>query len=384
MQEAKQMGKPIEGHLPGASEKTLTKMKLLGVSADHEAMTGAEAIKRLQLGYQVGLRHSSIRPDLPKLLEEMLAANITTFENVTMTTDGATPSFYEHGMMNMCLEIAIDRGVALEEAYRMASYNVAKHYHLADELGSIAPGRMAHINILQQKDDPHPVGVLAKGQWIKRKNNGETATSHVDWTKYHIEPLKLDWDLQMSDLQFSVPIGLDMVNDVIIKPYAIETDVTLQVIPEQYRDAFLLLIDRAGNWRVNTTLRGFTDRLGGLVSSYSTTGDIVCIGKSKHDMQLAWRRLKELGGGIVLAHQGEIIFELPLTLSGIMFDGKMPQLIEKEKQLKAILKEYGYRFDDPVYSVLFLSATHLPYIRITQQGIVDVKKREVLFPAIMR
>ncbi|MEN1969595.1 adenine deaminase C-terminal domain-containing protein [Lentibacillus sp. N15] len=384
IQEANRKGKPVEGHFPGASEQTLTKMKLLGVAADHEAMTGAEAIKRLQLGFQVGLRHSSIRPDLPKLLEEMLAEDIPSFQNVTMTTDGATPAFYEHGMMNRCLEIAIDKGVPVEEAYCMVTHNVANHYRLIDELGSIAPGRLAHINILDKKDNPHPVGVLAKGQWIKRRNKGATVKAKVDWGKYDIGPLKLDWDLQISDLQFSIPIGLDMINDVIIKPYPIETDVTLDVIPDQCDDAFLLLLDRNGKWRVNTTLRGFTKKMGAILSSYSTTGDIVCIGKSKSDMLLAWKRLKEIGGGIVLAHQGEILFELPLTLGGIMFAGEMDQLIEKEKQLKQHLREFGYTYEDPVYSILFLSATHLPYIRITQQGIVDVKKREVLFPAIMR
>ncbi|WP_106494673.1 adenine deaminase C-terminal domain-containing protein [Lentibacillus sp. Marseille-P4043] len=384
MQESKLKGKPIEGHLPGASEGTLTKMKLLGVTADHESMTGAEAIKRLQLGYQVGLRHSSIRPDLPKLFDELLAEGISTFENVTMTTDGATPAFYEHGVMNVCLEIAINKGVPLEEAYGMATYNVAKHYGIAEQLGSIAPGRMAHINILQEKNNPHPVSVLAKGKWIKKDNVAQTVPSQIHWNNYNIGSLQLDWDLQMSDLQFSVPIGLDMVNDVIIKPYAIETDVTLDVLPDQYGDAFLLLIDRNGEWRVNTTLRGFTERLGAIVSSYTATGDIVCIGKSKQDMLIAWQRLKEIGGGIVLVHQGEIIFELPLQLGGTMYDGKMEQLIEKEKQLKTLLQEFGYRFGDPVYSILFLSSTHLPYIRITQKGIIDVKKREVLFPAIMR
>src|SRR5699024_8512506 len=121
---------------------------------------------------------------------------------------------------------------------------------------------------------------------------------------------ELDWDLQMSDLQFSIPIGLDMISDVLIKPYPIETDVTLDKIPEQSNDAFLMLVDRNGKWRVNTALKGFTDQLGALLSSYSTTGDIVCIGKSKPDMLLAWKRLKEIGGGIVLAHEGEIIFEL--------------------------------------------------------------------------
>lgn len=384
IQESRRKGKPVEGHLPGASEKTLTKMKLLGVSADHEAINGEEAIRRLQLGFQVGLRYSSIRPDLPKLLEEILEENITVFDNITMTTDGATPSFYEQGVMNQCLEIAIDKGVPLEEAYRMASYNVAKHYHFANELGSIAPGRIANINILEKKDNPHPVHVMAKGQWIKEENHEDSVPHHIDWKKYGIGPMELDWDLHMSDLQFSVPIGLDMISDVLIKPYPIETDVTLDRIPEHCNDAFLMLVDRGGKWRVNTALRGFTNHLGALLSSYSTTGDIVCIGKSKPDMLLAWKRLKEIGGGIVLAHEGEIIFELPLTLGGVMFDGEMSDLIEKEKQLKQQLKNFGYPYHDPVYTILFLSATHLPYIRITQQGIVDIKKQEVLFPAIMR
>ena len=29
----------------------------------------------------------------------------------------------------------------------------------------------------------------------------------------------------------------------------------------------------------------------------------------------------------------------------------------------------------------FLQATHLPYVRVTQRGIFDVMKKQVLFPA---
>src|SRR5699024_7578448 len=165
IQETKRLGKPVEGHFPGASDLTLTKMKLFGINADHEAMTGEEAIKRLELGYQVGLRYSSIRPDLPRLLEEILDQGLTTFDNLMMTTDGATPSFYENGVMNLCIDIAIEKGVPIEEAYRMASYNPAKHLLLDEMIGSIAPGRIAHINILSAKDNPHPESVLAKGKW---------------------------------------------------------------------------------------------------------------------------------------------------------------------------------------------------------------------------
>lgn len=383
IQETKRQGKPVEGHLPGASEKTLTKMKLLGVNADHESMTGEDVIRRLRLGYQVGLRYSSIRPDLPKLLEELLAMNLKSYDNLTMTTDGATPGFYEDGMMNVCIEIAIEKGVPIEEAYMMASYNAAKHLSLEEQLGSIAPGRIANINILSDKDNPHPESVLAKGQWIVKDHSPKEISNVVNWEEYGIGKLTYDWELTENELQFSVPIGLDMVNDVIIKPYAIDTDIATEQLPETKKDAFLLLLDRKGKWRVNTTIRGFTDRLGGMASSYSTTGDFIFIGKNKADIILAGNRLKQLGGGIVIVHEGEILLEIPLTLSGTMYDGNMRDLIEKEKQLKTILVEYGYPFSDPVYSIFFLSSTHLPHIRITQQGIVDVKKKAVLFPATM-
>lgn len=384
IQETKRLGKPVEGHFPGASDFTLTKMKLFGINADHEAMTGEEAIKRLELGYQVGLRYSSIRPDLPRILEEILEKGITAFDNLMMTTDGSPPSFYEDGMMNQCIDIAINKGVPIEDAYRMASYNAAKHLLLDEKIGSIAPGRIAHINILTAKDNPHPQSVLAKGQWLVKNNEDQQVTPIIDWEAYKIEPLNLDWDLDMEDLQFSVPIGLDMFNDVIIKPYAIETDVSLDVLPAEKNDAFLLLVDRDGKWRVNTALRGFTNRLGAIASSYSTTGDFVFIGKSKHDILLAWKRLKELGGGIVVVNEGKVLLEIPLKLGGMMDHGNMTDLITKEKELKKLLEEFGYQFDDPIYSILFLSSTHLPYIRITQQGVIDIMKKEVLFPSTMR
>jgi len=384
IQETKRLGKPVEGHFPGASNLTLTKMKLFGINADHEAMTGEEAIKRLELGYQVGLRYSSIRPDLPLILEEMLDKGITAFDNLTMTTDGSTPFFYENGMMNLCIDIAIEKGVPIEEAYRMASYNAAKHLLLDEIVGSIAPGRIAHINILTAKDNPHPEAVLAKGQWLVKNNEALPVERIIDWETYDIKPLDIEWELTMDDLQFSVPIGLDMVNDVIIKPYAVETDLTLNVLPNNKQDAFLLLVDRYGKWRVNTAIRGFTNRLGGMASSYSTTGDFVFIGKSKHDILLAWKRLKELGGGIVVVHEGKILLEIPLVLGGLMDKGDMTVLIRRENELKKLLEQFGYPFGDPIYSILFLSSTHLPYIRITQQGILDIMKKEVLFPSTMR
>ncbi|MGJ9458377.1 adenine deaminase C-terminal domain-containing protein [Oceanobacillus sp. CF4.6] len=384
IQEAKRLGKPVEGHLPGASVKTLTKMKLLGVSADHESMTGEEVMNRLQMGYSVGLRYSSIRPDLPKLIEEILEAGLESFDNLTMTMDGPPPEFMKDGIMNVCLEIAIEKGIPLEEAYRMASYNAARHFHLDEQIGSIAPGRIAHINILKEKSNPHPDSVLAKGQWIVKDSEHQLYESIIDWKQFNIGPMEFDWDLDEGDLQFSAPVGMEMVNNVIVKPYTIDTDISVEDLSATNGDQFLLLLDRKGEWRVNTAIRGFAPKLGALASTFSASGDLIFIGKNKKDILLSWKRLKEIGGGVVLVHEGKVLVEIPLDLGGTMSDVKIETLISKERKLKEHLKGFGYVFNDPVYSLLFLSAIHLPFIRVTQQGIMDVKNREILFPATMR
>ncbi|WP_138417850.1 adenine deaminase C-terminal domain-containing protein [Aquibacillus sediminis] len=384
MQETRRLGKPVEGHFPGASEKTLLKMKLLGTSSDHEAMTGEEVYKRLLMGYQVGLRYSSIRPDLPNILKELLQLGVDQFDSMMYTTDGSPPAFYEDGVINQCIAIAIEQGVPIIDAYMMASYNSAKHFNMHERLGSIAPGRVAHLNILEAQDNPIPTSVIAKGKWLRKEGTTIDHNKNINWHHYGLKELRIDWQLREDDLQFSSPLGMVLENDVITKPYAINIDTNIEELSHSHDESFLMLIDRYGEWRVNTVIKGFTSQLGGLVSSYSGTGDFIFIGKSKTDLMLAFNRMKEIGGGIVLADQGKIVFELPLTLAGMMYDGNMHDLIKLDNQFRQVLQKYGFKYNDPPFTLLFLSSIHLPFTRITPQGIVDVKKNEVLFPAIMR
>lgn len=384
MQETKKLGKPIEGHLPGASEKTLVKMALLGVNCDHESMTGEEALMRLELGYTTSLRHSSIRPDLAKIVEELLELGLDDFSRVLMTTDGSTPSFYEQGIMDLCIAIVIEKGIPLEDAYAMATYNVARHYNLDDTLGMIAPGRLAHINILEKKEDPRPISVIAKGQWVKKDGVECYPVKRFPWENYGITPLELDFELTENDMHFSMPLGVEMINAVILKPYRISIDVTHSVIPPESDESFFIMVDRNGCWIINTVIKGFAKKLSGLASSYSNTGDIIIIGKNKQDMLEAFMQLKEQKGGIVLVEDQKVITSIKLDIYGVMSTKPMEEVIEEEKELINALKKRGYAFEDPIYSLLFFSSTHLPYIRITQKGIFDVKKKTVLFPSIMR
>ncbi|MDQ0201628.1 adenine deaminase C-terminal domain-containing protein [Neobacillus ginsengisoli] len=384
IQETKRMRKKIEGHFPGASEKTLAKMMLLGADSDHESMTGEEVYNRLMQGYMVSLRYSSIRPDLPELLDDLKRLGIQAYDRLMLNTDGSSSTFYEQGITDQMIRIAIEKGVPIIDAYNMATINIARYYGIDHLHGNIATGRVANINFLSGIEDPTPVSVLAKGKWVKHRGENTNAYGSINWGEYGLKPMELDWELSMDDLQFSMPFGIKMENSVITKPYSIAIDVSGDELATNYDECFFTLIDRNGKWRINTLLKGFATNLPALASSFSSTGDIILIGKSKPDLLHAFNRMKELGGGIVMTEGGETICELGLPLGGAMTDLRMEELMNQEKELLEKLQERGYAFSDPLHSLLFFSSTHLPYIRITQQGMYDVMNKTVLFPSIMR
>jgi len=382
IQKAKLGLKKIEGHFPGASEKTLARMRLLGADGDHEAMTVEEVEMRLLHGYGVTLRHSSIRPDLPSLLKGIVERELNVFDKLMMTTDGSTPGFHQDGVMDLCIQIALDAGVPPIDAYMMASYNVARYYNVTNLHGLIATGRMANLNILDDIENPVPSGVISKGVWLKKNGEKVYTLPTIDWSV--MPELDMKFDLTEDDFQFSMPFGIEMVNDVITKPYSVNVDTHDGNLSKAHDESFMMLVDRHGKWRVNTLIKGFAAGVSGFASSYTNTGDIILIGKSRRDMWAAFEELKRIKGGIVLIEDGENVCTLPLPIGGGMSDLPMEELIPQEAALKKALKERGYKHGDAVYTLLFLQATHLPYVRITQKGIYDVMNKKILFPAFMR
>ncbi|MCU5501635.1 amidohydrolase family protein [Bacillus wiedmannii] len=378
VQETKRLHKKVEGHFPGASETTLAKLKLLGTDCDHEAMTGQEAFARLMQGYTVSLRNSSIRPDLEVLLKELLELGVKQFDRFILTTDGSHPSFYENGMTNVIISTAIKQGVPIIDAYHMASYNIARYYNMEHLHGSIATGRIANMNILESKENPVPISVIAKGKWVKRDGVNKNESVQIDWSKFKVTTLLLDWSIEKEDMIFPHKMGIQLLNNVITKPYTTEIDLHRDELSLDHDECFLMMFARDGTWRVNTVVKGFANKLGGLASSYSGTGDIILIGKNKEDMLTAFHRVKEIGGGMVIAEKNEVLHEIALPLLGIMSNLKMNELIQEEKQMVKLLQECGYAYDDPAFTILFFSATHLPFIRVTPIGLYDVKNSKVM------
>lgn len=42
------------------------------------------------------------------------------------------------------------------------------------------------------------------------------------------------------------------------------------------------------------------------------------------------------------------------------------------------MREAGHRYRDPIYTLLFLTATHLPFIRLTKEGLYLIKEQKIV------
>jgi adenine deaminase len=98
----------------------------------------------------------------------------------------------------------------------------------------------------------------------------------------------------------------------------------------------------------------------------------VVIGSNDKDMSLAFHWLAETGGGAVIIHNGQFLFELPFALGGMASNLAINQLAKELEKFTRILKDFGCPLDDPFLSFQFLLLTSLPYVRMTPLGLLDV------------
>ncbi|MBW2606822.1 MAG: adenine deaminase, partial [Deltaproteobacteria bacterium] len=107
-------------------------------------------------------------------------------------------------------------------------------------------------------------------------------------------------------------------------------------------------------------------------ASWDTT-DIIVIGADDADMALAVNRIFDLQGGAVVSVNGKIEAELPMPVFGILSDLPMEQIAVKTEGIKKKLSELGVPFPDPLLSLIALTGAAIPFLRICEEGLVNIK-----------
>jgi adenine deaminase len=356
---AKAARKRVEGHNAGASYARLNALSAAGISADHEAITAEETLHRLRLGMWTMLRQSSLRPDLGPILRDLLEI-VPAARRLMFTTDGAVPSFYaEFGVIGGCLKIATDLGVDPMRALQMATIDPATFLGLDEELGGVAPGRRATLNVLAARDAWRPELVLVDGEIVARDGALTAAVPDLRWP----DGPKLVAPRHIAPLTGVQPVAR-------YESAVINRRVDREVRPT---DLQAVLAARDGTWQTRGVIEGLLDTPG-FATTATTSLELLVLGTDPEAMLRAARRVADMGGGFAT----DSGWSAPLEIDGLIAAGGFANALRIERELATHLQAAGYPFHDPLYSLLFASGDFLPEVRLTPRGVLEVKTRRVL------
>ena len=95
-----------------------------------------------------------------------------------------------------------------------------------------------------------------------------------------------------------------------------------------------------------------------------------------------FKAIEEAQGGLAVAADGKLIDILPLPIGGLMSDKLAGEVIQKLGSLNGKCRDLGCVLAAPFMSLSFISLPTVPELGLTDKGLVDVHKHE-LIPSII-
>ena len=378
-------GKTLEGHSAGAGDKKLAAYIAAGISSCHEPIDAEQVLERLRLGMHILVREGSIRRDLQEIAK--IKDKGIDLRRLVLSTDGVEPGdLIEKGYMEYVLRKAIDYGFDPLAAIQMATLNVAEHFSLDGLIGGIAPGRYADLVVIPDVRTIEAQLVVSSGKVVAREGKLLSAPRAHRFTERSRNSINLPHSMRASDFAIRTDVRtdhieirmIDMVTDLVTAekkmPWPI-TEGRLETNAEQ--DVIkIAAIDRTHNpGRMQVGLiRGFGLKSGAMACSAAwDSSDIIVVGADDRDMAAAVNRIHVLQGGAVACQNGEILAELPLPIFGIMSDLPIETIVLCLEEIKGAVSRLGVKFPDPLLTLITLTGSAIPYLRICEEGLVNLK-----------
>ncbi|MCB1330394.1 MAG: adenine deaminase, partial [Maritimibacter sp.] len=145
--------------------------------------------------------------------------------------------------------------------------------------------------------------------------------------------------------------------------------------------ARIAVVERHGkNGNIATGfVRGFEIKAGAIASTVCHDHhNIVSVGVDYGDMALAATRLGEIEGGFVVAHEGKVLAELALPVAGLMSLGTFEEVHDRLAALRDAALSLGVTLEEPFLQLAFLALPVIPALKITDRGMVDVTRFEII------
>ena len=373
----------VDGHAPGVRGSSLDAYIAAGIRSDHEATTYEEALEKRRKGMWVLIREASNARNLVDLLP--LVRDFGP-DNCAFCTDDREPdSLLREGHINYMARLAVAHGVAAEDAILLASLNGARYHGLTDH-GAIAPGYRADFSLVPDLETFSPTKVFNDGRLVV----DDGGALHVPkkevpiWVRrsVRIQPITAD-DLHIdaggSQLRvIEIIPGQLLTNSIVASPPSEDG----RALADPDRDlAKIVVVERHhATGRIGKGfVTGFGLQRGAFASTVAHDGhNIVAVGQSDDDIVVCVRRLEQLGGGIVVARDGQITAELALPVAGLLADEPFETVVAKMDAAHESLAELGVKVPSPFMTLSFLALSVIPALKITDHGLIDVDRFEVV------
>ena len=376
---ARNLNMPVDGHAPGLSGMALHAYISAGIGSDHECTTREEALEKLRSGMHLFIREGTVAKNLEELLPVVTEKNV---HRCLFVTDDCHPcELQKKGHLDRILRKAIGLGLDPLMAIQMVTINVARYFQLHGR-GAIGPGYRGDIVLFEDLRQPRPSHVFTGGQLhvehgtLREKTQRKSNREHRE--VFH------SVRIQAGTARFAVLAGkgrmrvIRLIKDQIITE-SVETAATVrggEAVADPERDlAKIAVIERHhGTGRMGIGfVMGFGLKRGAIASSVAhDSHNIIVVGMSDQDMELAVKTLAEVGGGLVAVADNRVLSLLQLDVAGLMSTGSLGEVNERLDELFIATRSLGECEGDVFMHMSFLALPVIPHLKITDHGLIDV------------
>lgn len=371
-------GRPIDGHAPGILGKQLNAYAAAGIGSDHECVTPDEAREKLARGLHLLIREATNARNLDTLLPIITPANA---RRICFCTDDRTAGdLLREGSIDMMVRRAIAYGVTPIEAIRMATLNTAEWFQLHN-LGALAPGKLANINVLSSVERYTIDTVIARGQQVAVGAHGLAIPAGSPTVYKSLGRCSVPWDR----ISLAVTAKSPTIRVIGSKPDQLITesltatarliDGRVEADPDQDILKIAVINRHSGEGQCAIAfIKGFGLRRGAIAGTVAHDHhNLVLIGCDDTSMLTAGKAVTAMSGGLAIADGKFLLESLPLPVGGLMSDKPIEVIASTYDRLLSAARDLGSELSDPFMAMSFMALEVIPSLKLTEQGLVNVE-----------
>lgn len=388
----------LHGHAPATTGGRLAACAAAGMANDHETSGPDELVEKLTNGLYGFIRRGTHTDNIAECVKVVTEMGYPAHCLALCTDDVDCLDITELGLLDFLVKYVITLGVDPVTAIQMGSLNAAEAYRIDHVVGSLTPGLMADVLVLNDLATLDVDQVIVGGKVVASGGQMKSATPSSAFPKYFLDTVRLDDPVTSEDISLSAGQSNGLVNVLcmslersggVIRRRRYDAKLPVRggkVQPDPSRDVlYISVTDRhsgGGSTGVGF-VRGYGLKRGAIATSLSPDDDnIICIGASVPDMVTAINHIASVGGGQVVVDSGAILAEIRLPLCGLMADVSADEMASMERRLNTAAHDLGINLPRPFFPIMFLSITATPGFSITDRGFVDNASHSVVNPIL--